>query len=127
MARLGVAARKGTLTPTLSQRERDREESPLPRFGGEGQGEGVCHDYHGLQAFETVSDARPTKGTRLQPQRIRCNQYSLQLFSGKGLFQKLSQDPGSSRKSGTVREDTAHGALTPICVTFVFAVMWSVS
>ncbi|MEW6140696.1 MAG: hypothetical protein AB1733_20940, partial [Thermodesulfobacteriota bacterium] len=35
VARLGVDAWKGTLTPTLSQRERERKESPLPRFGGE--------------------------------------------------------------------------------------------
>ena len=60
VARLGVDAWKGTLTPTLSQREREQEESPLPRFGGEGQGEGVCHDYRGLPAFETPSDARPS-------------------------------------------------------------------
>ncbi|MEW6137722.1 MAG: hypothetical protein AB1733_05755, partial [Thermodesulfobacteriota bacterium] len=45
------------LTPTLSQRERELEESPLPRFGGEGQGEGACHDYHGLPAFETLSSS----------------------------------------------------------------------
>ena len=45
--------------PTLSQREREPEESPLPRFGGEGQGEGVCHDYHGLPAFETLSSNLP--------------------------------------------------------------------
>jgi hypothetical protein len=32
---------------------------------------------------------------------------------GGGGFQKLSQNSGNSRKSGTVREDTAHGALTP--------------
>ncbi|MEW6138610.1 MAG: hypothetical protein AB1733_10290, partial [Thermodesulfobacteriota bacterium] len=55
VARLGVDARKGTLNPTLSQREREPVESPLPRFGGEGQGEGLCHDYHGLPAFETLS------------------------------------------------------------------------
>ena len=35
VARLSVYAWKGTLTPTLSQREREPEESPLPRFGGE--------------------------------------------------------------------------------------------
>ncbi|MEW6139548.1 MAG: hypothetical protein AB1733_15040, partial [Thermodesulfobacteriota bacterium] len=40
VARLSVDAWKGTLTPTLSQREREPKESPLPRFGGEGQGEG---------------------------------------------------------------------------------------
>ncbi|MEW6141444.1 MAG: hypothetical protein AB1733_24745, partial [Thermodesulfobacteriota bacterium] len=54
-----VDAWKGTLTPTLSQWEREPEESPLPRFGGEGQGEGVCHDYHGLPAFETLSKGCP--------------------------------------------------------------------
>ena len=31
----------------------------------------------------------------------------------RGRFQKLSQDRGNSRKSGTVRGDTADGALTP--------------
>ena len=40
-------------------------------FGGEGQGEGVCHDYHGLPAFETVSDARPT-GLRISH---RCSRH----------------------------------------------------
>ena len=32
------------------------------RFGGEGQREGVCHDYHGLPAFETISEPRPYRG-----------------------------------------------------------------
>jgi len=45
---LSVDAWKGTLTPTLFQMEREPEESPLPRFGREGQSEGLCHDYHGL-------------------------------------------------------------------------------
>ena len=59
VARSCVDAWKGTLTPTLSQTEREPEESPLPRFGREGQGEGVCHDYHGLPVFETVSKGCP--------------------------------------------------------------------
>ncbi|MEW6140458.1 MAG: hypothetical protein AB1733_19735, partial [Thermodesulfobacteriota bacterium] len=67
VARLSVYAWKGTLTPTLSQREREPEESPLPRFWGEGQGEGVCHDYHGLQAFETLSLCPPWAPTRGAP------------------------------------------------------------
>jgi len=33
---LSVDAWKGTLTPTLSQREMEPDESPLPRFGGIG-------------------------------------------------------------------------------------------
>ena len=33
---------------------------------------------------------------------------------GGGTLGKLSQNSGNSRKSGTVREDTSHGAFTPL-------------
>ena len=62
--------------------ERHRRPNPLPAgegaeeipsfpFGGEGQGEGVCHDYHGLPAFETRSDSySDLPGTVSRGQRI---------------------------------------------------------
>jgi len=54
---------------------------------------------------------------RLEPRPPRettykCNASSSFAKSRVGVL-KVPQDSGDSRKSGTVREDTAHGALTP--------------
>jgi hypothetical protein len=49
--------------------------------------------------------------------RVRCSVdpcgRSAGTAKGRAGLQKLSQNLGNSRKSGTAREDTAHGALTP--------------